>query len=248
MDSKIEKSNIYNLETPEKDNQIQLFNKIAPNYDKRSKIFSLGLYKYWQFEALKELKKYPHENILDIGTGTGTFAILMQENLKPKKITAIDISEVMLKLAHKKITAKGIQNDIELAKEDCANMTFGSNSFDIVTCSYVVRNLKEMEKSFREIYRVLKPGGLFLFMELTYPEKVPMKQLHVFYLNYILPVLSQIHKTTNHQAGEYLPASIYTFPQGRKMMQILKTNGFTNIRLRRLTLGVVTLYMCEKPI
>ncbi|NLI99950.1 MAG: class I SAM-dependent methyltransferase, partial [Bacteroidales bacterium] len=108
------------------------------------------------------------------------------------------------------------------------------------------RNFENIDKSFQEVLRVLKPGGLFLSLELTKPEKAPMKQLHTIYCRHVIPALARLHSNEGHSC-DYLLSSIAAFPQGREMMLILKKNGFTNIRLRRYTLGVVTLYLAEKP-
>ncbi len=247
MTYKVEKVNPYHPDQPKKGQVVRMFNEIAPIYDKLNGTLSLGIDDYWRNDSLKELRKYPHEQILDVATGTGDFAILAQKILHPEKITAADVSEGMMHIGEEKVKAKGLQDIITFEVQDCANLTFADNSFDAVTSSFGVRNFEDIDKSFQEIRRVLKPGGVFLFIELTTPEKAPMKQLHAAYTQYVIPVLSRV-LSTERRAYNYLPASIAAFPQGREMMLILKKNGFTNIRLRRYTLGIVTLYIAEKPI
>lgn len=247
MAYEVEKVIPYHPDQPKHGQVARMFNEIAPNYDKMSDTLSLGFKNYWKYDALKELRKYPHEEILDIATGTGDFAIKSVKIVQPVKIMAADISETMIQLGKEKVKAKGLQDIIVFEKQDCANLTYKDNQFDAVTTSFGIRNFDNIDKSFQEILRVLKPGGLFLSIELTKPEKTPMKQLHASYCQYVLPLLSRII-CTDERANNYLPASIAAFPQGREMMLILKKNGFTNIRLRRYTLGIVTLYMAEKPI
>jgi demethylmenaquinone methyltransferase/2-methoxy-6-polyprenyl-1,4-benzoquinol methylase len=223
-----------------------MFDGIAPAYDRMNGILSLGIDGYWRNDALKELKKYPHKQLLDIATGTGDFAILAQKILRPAAIAAVDISEGMMHIGREKVRAKGLQNIITFGVQDCASLTFAGNSFDAVTIAFGVRNFEEIDKSFREIRRVLKPGGVFLFIELSIPQKTPMKQLYAAYTGYVIPLMSGIF-AAEQRAYDYLPRSIAALPQGREMMLILKKNGFTNIRLRRYTLGVATLYIAEKP-
>ena len=139
-----------------------------------------------------------------------------------------------------------MENIISFEVQDCANLTFADNSFDAATIAFGVRNFEDIDKSFQEVLRVLKPGGLFLFIELTTPQETPIKQLYATYTKYVMPVLSGIF-ATEQRAYNYLPESIASFPQGREMMLILKKSGFTNIRLRRYTLGITTLYLAEKP-
>ncbi|HLW10312.1 MAG TPA: class I SAM-dependent methyltransferase, partial [Fermentimonas sp.] len=124
-------------------------------------------------------------------------------------------------------------------------LSFENNTFDAVISSFGVRNFEDIDKSFQEVHRVLKSSGVFLFIELTQPEKSPVKELYNTYTEYIMPSLSGLF-ATEQKAYTYLPNSIEAFPQGREMMLILKKNGFRNIRLRRLTLGITTLYIAEK--
>ncbi|WP_298651618.1 bifunctional demethylmenaquinone methyltransferase/2-methoxy-6-polyprenyl-1,4-benzoquinol methylase UbiE [uncultured Proteiniphilum sp.] len=247
MAYKVEKVNPYHPDQPKKEQVIRMFNKIAPTYDRLNGTLSLGIDDYWRSDALKELRKYPHKQLLDIATGTGDFAILAQKILQPEKISAVDISEGMMNVGKEKVKAKGLQDIITFEVQDCADMTFPDNSFDAATIAFGVRNFEDIDKSFQEILRILKPGGVFLFIELTTPQTTPMKQLYATYTKYVMPVLSGIF-ATEQKAYTYLPESIAAFPQGREMMLILKKNGFANIRLRRYTLGITTLYIAEKPI
>ncbi len=246
MSYEVENVTPYHPDQPKNGQVERMFNEIAPNYDKLSDTLSLGIKNYWKYDSLKELRKYPHETILDIATGTGDFAIKAVKILGAVKITAADISQSMIEIAKEKVREHGLENLIAIEKQDCANLTFPDNRFDAVTTSFGIRNFDNIDKSFQEILRVLKPGGIFLSIELTKPEKSPMRQLHASYCRYVVPTLSRF-LCPDEQANEYLPASIHAFPQGREMMLILKKNGFTHIRLRRYTLGVVTLYLAEKP-
>jgi demethylmenaquinone methyltransferase/2-methoxy-6-polyprenyl-1,4-benzoquinol methylase len=245
MTYKVEKVRPYETETSKKEQVEAMFDEIAPKYDKLNGVLSLGIDNYWRREAVKALKPFRPERILDVATGTGDFAILLQKILKPKQIIGIDISEGMMDVGREKVEQREMEHVISFERQDCAALTFPDNSFDAVTASFGVRNFEDIDKSFSEVLRVLKPGGVFLFLELTTPEVTPMKQLYGLYSKYIMPVLSDT-MATEQRAYEYLPESISAFPQGREMMFILKKNGFTNIRLRRFTLGITTLYIAEK--
>jgi demethylmenaquinone methyltransferase/2-methoxy-6-polyprenyl-1,4-benzoquinol methylase len=245
MSYDVEKINPYNNEQSKKEQIAQMFAEIAPDYDKLNGALSLGIDKYWRKEAIKILRKYNPEYILDIATGTGDFAILAQKILQPKHIFAVDISEEMMNIGEEKARNKGIGQIITFEKQDCSSLSFPDSSFDAVTVSFGVRNFENIDKSFQEILRVLKPDGIFIFLELSIPEQKPIKQLYNAYTEYIMPTIANILATEQH-AYKYLPASIAAFPQGREMMLILKKNGFEKIRLRRFTLGVCTLYIAEK--
>lgn len=247
MTYKVEKINPYHSDLSKKEQVQQMFDTIAPTYDKMNGALSLGIDGYWRRDALKELRKYPHSQLLDIATGTGDFAILAQQILHPEKITAVDISEGMMTVGMQKVQAKGLEEIITFEVQDCSDLRYDDNSYDAAIIAFGVRNFEQIDKSFQEVLRVLKPGGVFLILELSTPQETPMKQLYATYTQYVMPTLSAIF-AKEQRAYSYLPESIAAFPQGREMMLILKKNGFTNIRLRRYTLGITTLYMAEKPI
>ena len=245
MNYKVESVNPYDSERPKKEQVTEMFDNIATFYDQLNGVLSLGIDGYWRREALSVLKRYPHNHILDVATGTGDFAILSHKILKPIKIDAIDVSEGMMAVGKEKVKEKRLENIISFDRQDCANLSFENNTFDAVISSFGVRNFEDIDKSFQEVHRVLKSSGVFLFIELTQPEKSPVKELYNTYTEYIMPSLSGLF-ATEQKAYTYLPNSIEAFPQGREMMLILKKNGFRNIRLRRLTLGITTLYIAEK--
>ena len=198
-----------------------MFDSIASKYDQLNGVLSLGIDGYWRREALGILKKYPHNHILDVATGTGDFAILAHKILKPEAITAIDISEGMMAVGEEKVREKGLQDVITFDRQDCANLTLNDNTFDAVISSFGVRNFEDIDKSFQEVLRVLRPGGVFMFVELTRPEKSPLKELYNTYTEHVMPFLSDLF-ATEEKAYNYLPSSIEAFPQGREMMLILK--------------------------
>ncbi|MDD2512416.1 MAG: bifunctional demethylmenaquinone methyltransferase/2-methoxy-6-polyprenyl-1,4-benzoquinol methylase UbiE [Proteiniphilum sp.] len=245
MSYKVEKVNPYNGEERKKEQVKKMFNEIAAKYDRLNGALSLGIDGYWRSDAIRELRRYRPRQILDIATGTGDFALLAEKILHPEKITAVDISEGMMAVGKEKVAARGLDHIISFEYQDCAALSFSDNCFDAVTISFGVRNFEDIDQSFREVLRVLKPGGVFLFLELTTPEKSPIKELYTTYTQYVMPLLSDLFHT-ERRAYEYLPESIAAFPQGREMMLVLKKYGFRNIRLRRYTLGIATLYMAEK--
>jgi len=222
-----------------------MFNSIAPTYDKINGILSLGIDNFWRKDAIKKLKPYHPQQMLDIATGTGDFAILAQRILSPNKIIGIDISKKMMETGRKKIEANGFENHIILEQQDCTAMNFSDNTFDAATVAFGVRNFENIDRAFREIRRVLKPGGIFLFLELSTPQHFPMKQLYRMYSELFIPFIGRI-MSTDKNAYRYLPQSISAFPQGKEMLDILENNGFYNLQYKIYTAGVCSLYIAQK--
>ena len=93
--------------------------------------------------------------------------------------------------------------------------------------------------------RVLRPGGKVVVLEFSTPERFPMKQLYRFYFKQILPRVGGF-VSGDRKAYEYLPASVFAFPQGDRFLQIMRSCGYRNVAQRRLTFGIASLYTGEK--
>ncbi|MDR1518463.1 MAG: bifunctional demethylmenaquinone methyltransferase/2-methoxy-6-polyprenyl-1,4-benzoquinol methylase UbiE [Dysgonamonadaceae bacterium] len=223
----------------------QMFDAIAGDYDRLNTMMSLSFDKRWRKNAIRHLNVFRPQLILDIATGTGDFAIQAQRLLHPSKIVAVDISDEMMAVGKIKVKELFLDQIIDFQHQDCAEMTFPDKEFDAATAAFGVRNFEDLDKSFREIWRVLKDGGVFAFLELSVPRRFPMRQLYGFHSRFVIPALGKLF-SKDQRAYQYLPESIRAFPQGEAMIAILKKNGFKNVRHKTYTGGVCTLYIAEK--
>jgi len=230
----------------EKTTQVEaMFDNIAPTYDTLNHRLSWDIDRGWRKKAIMTLEPYHPQTILDIATGTGDFAILSAQMLKPAKLIGTDISEGMMKIGREKVERMGLDSIISFAKEDCLNLSYEDNSFDAVTAAFGIRNFADLDKGLKEMCRVLKPGGHLSIVELTTPVSFPMKQLFHIYSHSVLPIYGRlISKDTS--AYSYLTKTIEAFPQGERMIDILRQAGFANASFRRLTFGICTLYTATK--
>ena len=230
----------------EKTTQVEaMFDNIAPTYDTLNHRLSWDIDRGWRKKAIMTLAPYHPQTILDIATGTGDFAILSAQMLKPAKLIGTDISEGMMKIGREKVERMGLDSIISFAKEDCLNLSYEDNSFDAVTAAFGIRNFADLDKGLKEMCRVLKLGGHLSIVELTTPVSFPMKQLFHIYSHSVLPIYGRlISKDTS--AYSYLTKTIEAFPQGERMIDILRQAGFANASFRRLTFGICTLYTATK--
>lgn len=229
----------------EKVEQIEeMFDNIAPEYDKFNYIASMNIDRIWRRRAISALKPYAPHDVLDIATGTGDLALLINKILSPDKIIGCDISEGMMRVARAKCAKRGVTN-ITFQKEDCTAMSYPDESFDAVTSSFGIRNFQELEKALSEMHRVLRKGGHLAILELSSPVRFPMKQLFPFYSRYILPLLGRIF-SKDTKAYKYLPDSIAAFPQGEVLQNAIKNAGFNKVEFRRFTGGICTFYLATK--
>ena len=219
--------------TPYKDSSLgkkeqvtQMFDTISGNYDDLNRVISLGIDVKWRKKVVALVAEKNPENILDIATGTGDLAILMTKT-SAKKIVGLDLSVGMLEVGKKKIAAQNLSDKIEMVVGDSENIPFPDNYFDAITVSFGIRNFETLEKGLAEIYRVLKPGGVFVILETSVPTKFPFKQGYSFYTKMILPLIGKIFSKDKNAYG-YLSTSAANFPFG----EILPLRIFLAISFR----------------
>lgn len=231
----------------EKGQQVeQMFDGIAHSYDLLNHLLSMGIDRSWRRKTIKALLGYDHDEILDIATGTGDFALLEAKILQPKKIIGADLSEGMMEVGRQKVKKVGLENVISFQKEDCMNLTFEDNTFDAVTVAYGVRNYQDLDRGLREMLRVLKPGGHVAILELCTPKSFPMKQLFWVYSRVVMPLVGKL-VSKDARAYSYLPATMEAFPQGEIMKGIMEKAGFEGVTFKRFTAGLSTMYIATAP-
>lgn len=223
----------------------QMFDHIAPTYDKLNHRLSWDIDKGWRQKAIRQLEPHKPKTLLDIATGTGDFAILAAEMLKPEKLVGADISEGMMEIGRRKVQEKGLQDIITFEKEDCLALSYPDGSFDAVTAAFGIRNFADLDKGLEEMCRVLKDGGHLSIVELTTPVSFPMKQFFHVYSHTVLPIYGRLISKDTSAYG-YLTKTIEAFPQGERMVEILRKAGFREASFKRLTFGICTMYFATK--
>lgn len=235
----------YNKEEQKGTQVKRMFDSIAGTYDQLNHTLSLGLDKGWRRKGIAFLRPFSPVSILDIATGTGDLAISMYQTLKASHIIGADISEGMMEVGRRKVVEAGYSEHITFEQQDCTALTYPDNSFDAVTAAFGVRNYEDIEQGITEMYRVLKPGGHLMILELSSPEYFPMKQLYRIYSKTIIPFIGRLLSKEN-VAYSYLPASIKVVPQGKVMTNLLSRRGFTDARSQTFTFGICSLYTATK--
>lgn len=235
----------YQSEAGSKKTQVAgMFNNIAAKYDFLNHFLSMGIDKIWRKRAINLLKDIPNPLVLDVATGTGDLAIEANKRLKCK-VTGVDISVEMLKVADEKLKKRGLSDWISVAEGDSENLPFEDNRFDAVMVAFGVRNFENLGKGLTEMCRVLKPGGKMVVLEFSKPAYFPFKQLYLFYFRYILPWLGGVI-SKDKAAYTYLPESVLSFPDGEQFDKELINAGMTPVKRYKQTMGIATIYLSEK--
>jgi demethylmenaquinone methyltransferase / 2-methoxy-6-polyprenyl-1,4-benzoquinol methylase len=230
--------------TSKKDQVEEMFDRISSRYDLLNHLLSANIDKIWRRRAIRRLRPFRPQTILDVATGTGDFA-LAAAKLIPGKITGIDLSEGMLTIGREKIKKKGLTHMIELRKADSEDLPFDDQSFDAVIVGFGVRNFEDTGKGLAEIFRVLRKGGVLIVLEFSIPRNRLFRWLYFFYFSRILPLLGRI-VSKHHRAYTYLPESVREFPDGIAFVSLLGDAGFDACGEFPQTFGIATIYEAQK--
>jgi demethylmenaquinone methyltransferase/2-methoxy-6-polyprenyl-1,4-benzoquinol methylase len=231
---------------PKKEKIEQMFNDIAPSYDRLNHLMSLGIDNIWRKKALKEIVDGTQQQILDVACGTGDSTIAIAKAMEPGgRVTGIDISAGMMEPLMRKAAHEGVHDRIKLLQADALQMPFEADTFHRVTCAFGIRNFEDRKKGLAEFLRVLKPGGRAVILELGIPDKPFIKTLYDIYFRHILPLIGGLI-SGNRAAYRYLPESVYAFPRPEAFCAMMERAGFHNVRHRNFTFGLCRLFIGEK--
>ncbi len=220
-----------------------MFDKIAPQYDFLNRLLSLRQDVVWRTQMVKAARVNPGGQVLDVACGTCDVAVEVLKQLKGQiTVTGVDFSVGMLKLGLKK-TSRHPQ--IGLVNGDALRLPFGSGTVDTVMIAFGIRNIMNRQGALEEFARVLKDGGRLAVLELTTPEKGFLRGLYLTYFQKILPLIGSFFSKDAH-AYSYLPASVIRFPPASKFAGIMAGSGYTDIRFKPMTMGIVTLFVGTK--
>jgi len=238
--------------TPYKDSSLnkkeqveKMFDTISGNYDGLNRVISFGTDVKWRKKVVASIKNHQADSILDIATGTGDLAIKYAEETNASKIIGLDISEGMLSVARKKVAGTELERKVKFIKGDSEALPFEDNSFDAISVSFGIRNFENLEKGLSEIFRILKPKGLFIILETSVPTKFPFKQGYHFHSKVLLPIIGKLF-SKDKVAYSYLSESAAVFPFGEKLNNILQKIGFISVENKPQTFGAATIYTATK--
>ncbi|MGO9571072.1 MAG: ubiquinone/menaquinone biosynthesis methyltransferase [Desulfomonilaceae bacterium] len=222
-----------------------MFDKIADYYDGTNRILSLGLDGFWRRRAVGCLSPRPDGKYLDVGCGTGDVAIEILRQAPGSSVAGIDRSEKMVEIGRAKTSGAGLENSISLEIGDVLDLGYPDNYFDGAITSFCIRNVMDRRRGITEICRVVRPGGLFVILELTQPTGLIMKPLFRIYARVIMPLVTKMMSSVS--AYRYLSASMADFPSPETFTNVMDEAGFVNIEHTHMTGGIVTLFVGQVP-
>ena len=225
----------------------QLFDDIAPNYDRMNHLMSFNADRRWRRAAVRHIAGTSEPlHVLDLATGTGDLAIAIAQQLTTgSHVTGIDLSEKMLELGRGKVMVEGLSDTVDLLQGNAEQLPFANGSFDRVSVAFGVRNYENLAQGLSEACRVLRTNGKLVVLELSYPDNRFLLWCYKLYALKVLPWLGELI-SGDRAAYTYLPESILRFPKGDDFLQLLRAAGFGHVTEKKLTFGVCRLYVAAK--
>lgn len=223
----------------------QMFNYLAPYYDKTNRILSLGLDRSWRKKAVSKLVTPSVKLVLDVGAGTGDIGLNIARHNAGITVVGIDTSMEMMRVGGTKTKKMDVGNKSLFCSSNVLNLCFADKTFDGAITAFCIRNVEDRSSALAEIFRVLKSGSKFVIVELTQPQGFFMKPLFTIYSGLVTPTVT--HFLSSVSAYDYLSESMADFPSPSVFTLLLEKTGFKNITHFHLTFGIVTIYESIKP-
>ncbi|SKA80295.1 ubiquinone/menaquinone biosynthesis methyltransferase [Desulfobaculum bizertense] len=223
-----------------------MFGRIAGWYDFLNHFLSLGQDIYWRHRLVRMLRPGPTGRVLDLAAGTLDVSLEIKRQFPKSKVLSLDFTEAMLQKGQTKLkTDSG--RDIQPVLADGRTLPLPTACVDNVTIAFGIRNIRPRMDAYREMYRVLVPGGRMCILEFGSGQNKIWKGLYNVYLDKILPSLGKIF-SGDKDAYTYLAETIDGFPVASELVSEITEAGFERVFYVPLLSGIVNIHVAEKSI
>lgn len=210
-----------------------MFDAIASRYELVNKLMTFGLDARWRRRAVSDLRLAPNSVVLDVAAGTGDFT--RELHRQGQRAVATDLSYNMLN------AGRAVP---ERVQADASWLPFRSASFDGVTCGYALRNFTDLQKSFEEMARVLRPGGRLSLLEVAEPRSGLWRVGFRLWFRKVVPFIGAL--VSNRAAYHYLPASTAYLPSSAEITAMLNRAGFRTVNNHRVMGGLSQQFLATR--
>jgi demethylmenaquinone methyltransferase / 2-methoxy-6-polyprenyl-1,4-benzoquinol methylase len=220
-----------------------MFGRLAPGYDRLNTVLSFGQHHRWRRFAARQCAFPPGGRALDVGAGTADFVIATLDETGTG--LGVDPCEPMLRLGCEKLRRRGLEERVGMVVGEAEHLPVPDNAFDCATIGFTLRNVTDVDATFAEMARAVKPGGRVVSLEIAKPEGWPMRPLFFFYFYRLSPWLARLFGGEK-QGYEYLPDSLKEFKSRQELTDSMRRAGLGDVRVYNLTGGVVCVHVGTK--
>lgn len=231
----------------EKKQRVQdIFSSVADKYDLMNDLMSFGTHRLWKRFVVEKTNLKPGDSAIDVCGGTADIAMLMAKRVGEKgKIVVYDINREMLEIGRDKCIDSGFLKNIRYVQGDAEEIGFEDNTFHCATVGFGIRNVTHLETAFKEMTRVVKPGGRVICLEFSHPTSKVFGKLYDLYSFKVMPEIGEL-VTGNRGAYTYLPESIRKFPPQEELKKILEDVGLFKVKYYNLFNGIAAVHIGVK--
>jgi demethylmenaquinone methyltransferase/2-methoxy-6-polyprenyl-1,4-benzoquinol methylase len=231
-----------------------MFDRVADRYDLMNDVLSLGQDRWWRRIVARTVGARPGELVLDLAAGTGTSSRTFAAD--GATCVACDFSLGMLQVGARRqrsgqesplaAGAAGRAGQVRFVAGDALDLPFRDQAFDAVTISFGLRNVADPGAALAEMLRVTRPGGRLVVCEFGH---LPWPRVNTLYESYLATALPMVARrlSGSPEAYDYLAESIKDWPAQPELARRMAGAGWSAVRWRNLTLGVVALHQARRP-
>ncbi|TAJ98807.1 ubiquinone/menaquinone biosynthesis methyltransferase [bacterium] len=224
-----------------------IFDRIAGRYDFLNRVISFHFDTFWRKKAVQALALGDTSPfILDLGSGTGDLALTAAKEIKEGRIVGLDFSPEMIRLAREKKRRSPSGDRTDYILGSALAPPFKAEAFDAVMTAFVLRNITDLDLFFHHAYRLLRPGGKLVSLDMFPPSRFPFSFFYSFYFYRLVP---WIGAALAHDRGayQYLSDSVRTFDPPETIAELIRQKGFEKVKIKKFMSGAVCLHLGEKP-
>ena len=207
----------------------RLFDSISPRYDLVNRVMTFGMDVGWRRTAVASLRLPGRSFVADLACGTGDFCRELER--RGYRAVGFDFSHGMLVNA---------RTDVPLVEADVLQLPIADRGVDGVTCGFALRNVVSLGGFFRELGRIVRPGGRIALLDASEPDNRLVRAGHGLYFNRVVPMIGGT--LSNKTAYSYLPKSMAYLPPPAEMLSMLREAGFHDAERRQLSGGITQLF------
>ena len=229
----------YSKVTPKEKTKLvqKVFSDVANNYDLMNDVMSFGAHRLWKKLFIDIVNPSPGDKIIDVGSGSGDLVLEILKRKLNLTIDMVDLNKAMLLEGKKRIK----NDNVKFFQQNAETLNFLDNKYDKYLISFCLRNVTDIDQSFKEAFRILKPGGKYYCLEFSRPNSFILANIYSYYKSNLIPIFGKIF-SNNRDAYNYLNESIDLFPKQDELKKRIESVGFKSVKYTNLFDGIVSIH------